>query len=149
MKKLFLILLLFFLSLNIAISQTMYPSPQTVVWDSYEDPPTVGIIEYEVYLIPLPESRLIALKDRETPQKHIYLNRTPIEEIIVDIRSANLEGDFIVAVRTVYYLNDHSEASEFAYSDRVEDLHPEQKPFFLRYVKGVQKPKMILFNDGS
>ena len=53
MKKLFFILILLFLSINL-FSQKVYSSPQTIVWDAYQEIPIVGTIEYEVFLIPLP-----------------------------------------------------------------------------------------------
>jgi hypothetical protein len=146
MKKLFFILFLMFSSLTLSFGQ--YVSPQTVSWDA-ADLPTVGSTEYEFYLIRIKDGVKVPSSIRNATNDYFFLSRTMETSLIVDLRAANLEGDFVVAIRTIYTYNEYNEKSIFAYSDVINDCDPVGGTFFLRYVKGTKKPTMIKFNGGA
>jgi hypothetical protein len=126
-----------------------YESPQTVSWNEPADLPATGTIEYEVYLIRLDERMLLTSEMRDNASSYILFNKTSSTSIAVDLGTGGLEGDFVVAIRTVHTYNNVTQRSDFIYSDGSggeNDLDPGQEPFFLRYTKGIGKPQRMLFN---
>ena len=150
MKKIFLILL--FLISTLSFGQQMYPSPQTISWDAPTDLPTVGVTEYEIFLIRMSDGNIIPDNIRKNENEYIFLGRGSSLSITIDLQITNFQGDFVVAIRTTYTYNEVIKKSNFAYSDIKEDVANET--FFLRYLGKISeniinKPIMIKFNGGE
>jgi hypothetical protein len=145
-KKILAFLFILFTSFSL-FSQQAFVTPQTVAWDAPVDAPTIGTIEYEVFLIPLPQEMVITEEIRARPHD-LFFGRTSELSMIVDLATGKLEGDYVVAIRTVHFYNDFTERSEFAYSDKSGDCY-NGETFFLRFTKGISKPTMIRFNEGN
>ncbi len=130
MKKTKLVCLLLAVAM-MASATTKHESPQTVLWDDGET--TLGMISYEVYVIH-------KVDDKADPADYVFIAEISAMTQAVDIESLGLQGDYIVAVRTVQVYEGETLLSEFAYSDVLADVDTET--FYVRFIR-TGKPEKV------
>ncbi len=131
MKRVILLCVMLAVALAASCQTTKYDSPQTVLWDDGET--TLGVISYEVYVIH-------KVDDKADPADYVFVAGISAMTQAVDIESLGLQGDYIVAVRTVQVYEGETLLSEFAYSDVLADVDTET--FYVRFIRR-GKPKNI------
>ncbi len=130
MKRTILVCLMFVVAMT-ASATTKYASPQTVLWDDTET--TLGTISYEVYVIH-------KVDDKGNQADYVFVAEVSAMIQLVDIEPLGLQGDYIVAVRTVQVYEGETLLSGYAYSDVLADVDTET--FYVRFIR-TGKPKKI------
>ncbi len=135
MKKLFLILTILLIALVPACTQSRHQSPQTILWNLDDVP--IGNITFRVYLA----SMSISPANRDATNM-LFVDEVSNLSALIDVEATGLQGDYAVAVQTHRVWDDLDELSVFAFSDVAADAD-SIGPFFLRFVRGLSKPKRV------
>ena len=131
MKRVILLCVMLAVAMAASCQTTKYDSPQTVLWDETET--TLGVISYEVYVIH-------KVDDKADPADYVFVAEISAMTQAVDIESLSLQGDYIVAVRTVQVYEGETIVSDYAYSDVLADVDTET--FYVRFIR-TGKPTKI------